>query len=201
VEHFYEAAVKLPRSVAADSVIADRPPVSAHGPQPARGCARDRVRLLPHRQATDLRGPSHFYARSVCTTSRRRTIRSDGGVAHSTGRLSIAATCSHRADASSLTTATDYDTTADGTLADGAASSSIAAPPRARVGRVRTASYGTPSRHIANKMRARRRAKATTAILFPRRCAMPCAQRRRSAVRGSFDSHTRQAAWTSKDWT
>ena len=51
------------------------------------------------------------------TTACRRTIRSDGGVAHSTGRLSTAATCPHRADASSLTTATDYDGPADGVVA------------------------------------------------------------------------------------
>ena len=63
------------------------------------------------------RGPSHFYSRSVWHAACRRTIRSDGGVAHSTGRLSTAATCPHRADASSLTTATDYDGPADGAAA------------------------------------------------------------------------------------
>ena len=73
-----------------------------------------------------------LYGTRVC----RRTIRSEGGVAHSTGRLSSAATCPHRADASSLTTATDYDGPADGT----AAVSVIATPPWARVGSVRTAS-------------------------------------------------------------
>ena len=54
-----------------------------------------------------------LYGTRLC----RRTIRSEGGVAHSTGRLSIAATCPHRADASSLTTAIDYDGPADGTAA------------------------------------------------------------------------------------
>ena len=101
------------------------------------------------------------------TTACRRTVRSEGGVAHSTGRLSIAA-CSHRADASSLTTATDYDGPADVAVV-----SLVAVPPWARVGWVRTGSYGRPSRHMANKMRARRRAKATTAMCLPRRCAMP----------------------------
>ena len=52
--HFYEAARQVTPLVVADSVIADRPPLSVHSPSPGRGCARDRVCLLPRRQATDL---------------------------------------------------------------------------------------------------------------------------------------------------
>src|ERR1019366_6497149 len=41
VGHFYEAARQVTRLVVAGSVIADRPPVSAHGPSPSQGlCAR-----------------------------------------------------------------------------------------------------------------------------------------------------------------
>ena len=94
------------------------------------------------------RGPSHFYARSVWhdyvpahdTIRRRRRARY--GTALDSGHMS------HRADASSLTTATDYDGRADGAVA-----APIAVSPWDRVGRVRAASYGTPSRHIANRMR------------------------------------------------
>src|SRR5688572_33156259 len=54
VGHFYEAARQVTRLVVAFSVIADRPPVSAHSPSPARGCAHERVCRLPRRQAHDL---------------------------------------------------------------------------------------------------------------------------------------------------
>jgi hypothetical protein len=45
--------------------------------------------------------------------------------------------------------------------------------------------YTVPSRSSAKRIPARRRARATTAIFFPRRAAMRCAQSRSSAVRGS----------------
>ena len=65
VGHFYEAARQVTRFVVADSVIANRPPVSAHGSSTSQEmCARTGSSRLIVKPITS-RGPSHFYARSV----------------------------------------------------------------------------------------------------------------------------------------
>jgi hypothetical protein len=128
MRHFYEAARQVTRFVVADSAIPDRPPVSAHGPSTSQDVrANEFASRLVVKPLTS-RGPSHFYARSAwhdivpahdTIRGRRRALY---GTALESGHMS------HRADASSLTTATDYDGPADG------AAVSLAAPPWARVG-------------------------------------------------------------------
>ena len=54
---------------------------------------------------------------------------------------------------------------------------------------------------MAKSIRARRRAKATMAIFFPRRRAIASAHVRSAAVCGSFTREMRQAACTSRDCT
>ena len=90
--HFYEAArqVTCRRSRFADhrQTSSERArPLNQPGAVRANGFVSLLVKPLTSR------GPSHFYARSVWHDTCRRTIRSEGGVAHATGRLSTAATC------------------------------------------------------------------------------------------------------------
>lgn len=63
------------------------------------------------------------------------------------------------------------------------------------------ASYSVPSLSMAHMMPDNRRAKATTAIRFPRRCAIPSAHLQSAAVFGFFSRIIRCAACTSSTLT
>ena len=140
------------------------------------------VKRLPH-LAEDERGGSPFYARSgrhvrAGRTRRiRRRSRAVYGTALRSGHLS------ERADSSSLTTSHS--------LARSRPASSHRHHSRRPTSAATTESVRghtrTSSRHMAKSIRARRRAKATMAIFFPRRRAIASAHVRSAAVRGSFN--------------
>src|SRR5437879_4722580 len=97
--HFYEAACQVtPLFVGDRSHFGHTSTERAQPLQPARECARERVRIRTRRQALFLAERdsevTHPFIRALRGTPRcRRTIRSEGGVAQSTGRLSEAAKC------------------------------------------------------------------------------------------------------------
>ena len=75
--HFYEAARQVTPLVVAFSVIADRPPVSAHSPSTSQGmCARTGFVVLPRRQATDL-ARSFTLLSALCMARLRAGARYD----------------------------------------------------------------------------------------------------------------------------
>src|SRR5947209_4878887 len=99
VGHFYEAACQVTSLFVGDrSHFGHTSTERAQPLQPARECARERVRIRTRRQALFLAERdsevTHPFIRALRGTPRcRRTIRSEGGVAQSTGRLSEAAKC------------------------------------------------------------------------------------------------------------
>ena len=72
---------------------------------------------------------------------------------------------------------------------------------RTRPARIRTPVNSVSSRHIAKRIRARRRARATTATLLPRRSPIAWVHRRNPSVSGRRERQTRHAACTSSAWT
>ena len=108
---FYEPACQVSSLVVAASYLQRQTSSErAQAPQPAGGCARERLfnsdsivkrsiaaRLIPARPLILL------FALSCGTLSCRRTIRSEGGAALSVGRLSRAAKCPRALAPSSLT--------------------------------------------------------------------------------------------------
>ncbi len=193
---FMNRLVKSARWAEPHPIITDTPPVSAHRPFNQQGCARERV------DASVVVKPL-----GVAGTPARRLILL---FALLCGTQRAGAQRDPKEEQRSLWDGSHVRPNAHARLLlqlDNLSGYSADPTPRSMADAVRrtlrtgVAWYSVWSRHMPNKMRARRRARATMATFLPRRWVIAWAHARNPVVLASDDRLMRQAAWISSDCT